>query len=364
MSRTHVCVIGHGTAGRLHERLLSDLGFRVSLVDPVQTATSHRTPVFGGLGDLPDDPPVDVWSVCSPTAAHLENVAAVLAVDPAARLLVEKPVCRSWETSALLSLLARHDRARLVVMDQYSHAQALALFRSARQEFAPGHPLRALRVGFGKDRLADIAAGRFVDRDHGVFGYEWLHMLALVRGLLSSATYDRYLSTEPDSSSLRVAADPELVSTAAYETVTVDGTAVELYSTIAGPDTTGQVPTPPWFVPRSAEESRQRYVEAVAGPVRFSLHLDPVVLPNGTPLPRNMHLLSAEGPGLRREWMIHDSPLENALRSSIATLLGHPEPAGPDLRGITRIGRLAASSRSTGREPLTMSPPATPSARL
>ncbi|GDY49824.1 hypothetical protein SVIO_004470 [Streptomyces violaceusniger] len=140
---------------------------------------------------------VDVWSVCSPTATHVDTVAAVLEADPAARLLVEKPLCRPWEIPRLTALRAAHPGARLVVMDQYGHATSTVLLRSLLRELAPGHPLLAVRVGFGKDRRADIAAGRFVDRDYGVFGYEWLHMLALLRGVLPPEYYRAYLSAAP-----------------------------------------------------------------------------------------------------------------------------------------------------------------------
>ncbi|WP_267826842.1 Gfo/Idh/MocA family oxidoreductase, partial [Streptomyces sp. H27-G5] len=342
VSGTHVCVIGYGAAGRLHQRLLSELGFDVSVVDPAPGAVPGAIPVFEGVEQAVVRRPVDVWSVCSPTATHVATVAEVLSVAPAARLLVEKPLCRTWEIPELNSLLDRHPEARLVVMDQYRHSRAMTLLRSMRQELAPQHPLRAVRVGFGKDRRADIAAGRFVDRDHGIFGYEWLHMLALLRGALPQAAYDGYMGTTPDAHALRVASDPELTSTAAHERAVADGVDIELYSTIVGPDPSGQVAVPAWFdLPTAAGESRQRHVDVLAGPVRFGLDLDPVTLPRGTRLPRNTHRLTAEGPGLRREWLIHDSPLDNALRWSVAALLSPAGPPGLDLRGAARIGLLA-----------------------
>jgi hypothetical protein len=346
----HVCVIGYGAAGRLHQRLLSDLGFDVSVVDPAPGVPPTAIPAFDRAGQAARHRPVDVWSVCSPTATHVATVAEVLAVDPTARLLVEKPLCRSREITELTSLLDHHPDARLVVMDQYRHSQAMALLRTLRQELAPQHELRAVRVGFGKDRRADIAAGRFVDHDYGVFGYEWLHMLALVRGVLPSGTYDRYMCTGPEEWGLRVATDPELTSTAAHEQAVADGVDIELYSTIVGSDPSGQVAVPTWFgLPAAAGESRQRHVEVLAGPVRFGLDLDPVTLPGGTRLPRNTHRLVVEGPELRREWLIHDSPLDNALRWSVAALLSPAGPPGLDLRGVARIGLLAETAHPAAR---------------
>ncbi|MGW4235361.1 Gfo/Idh/MocA family oxidoreductase [Streptomyces sp. NPDC004749] len=365
MSRTHVCVIGYGVAGRLHERLLRALGFHVSVVDPAVDALPPGVPVYRRTADVPRRPAVDVWSVCSPTAHHLTAVAEVLDRDPAARLLVEKPVCRSDEGPALTALLARHEHARLVVMNQYRHAQAVAVLRSVRQEFAPGQPVSGVRVGFGKDRREDIAAGRFVDHDYGVFGYEWLHMLALVSGVLPAGVYDRYLATDPADHDVRVALDPALTSTAAHETTLVDGIAVELYSTVVGAGSHALVPAPKWLGPaHEGGESRQRLVEVAAGPVRFTLELDPVILKNGTPLPRNTHRLLVEGPGVRHDWLFHDSPMDNALRWSMGALLTEPARPAVDLRPIARIGRLARTARSSERPPSGAHRHATPTASL
>lgn len=159
--------------------------------------------------------------------------------------------------------------------------------------------------------------------------------------------------------------DPELTSTAAHEIAAVDGVAVELYSTIVGPQATGQVPVPPWFDrSHSAGESRHRYVEVITGPVRFGLDLDPVTLPNGTRLPLNTHRLVIEGPSLRREWLIHDSPMDNALRQSLDVLLTDPGPPGPDLGTVVRIGRLAAAVGSARHPSPVTAPSAAPSARM
>ncbi|GAQ51933.1 oxidoreductase family, NAD-binding Rossmann [Streptomyces acidiscabies] len=346
---THVCVIGFGAAGRLHQRLLSDLGFDVSVVDPAPGAETPGVPVLGRIEDALRRRPVDVWSVCSPTATHVATVAEVLDADPQARLLVEKPLCRAWEIPALTALLDAHPEARLVIMDQYRHSQAMALLRTLRWELAPGHPLTAVRVGFGKDRREDIAGGRFVDHDFGVFGYEWLHMLALLRGALPPETYDHYMATAPGEVTLHVATDPELTSTAAHERVSADGVEVDLYSTIVGPDPSGQVGVPDWFDGAvTAGESRQRRVEVVAGPVTLRLDLDPVTLPRGTRLPRNTHRLAVAGPQ-PREWLVHDSPLDNALRWSVAALLSPDGPPGLDLRGVSRIGRLAETAHPAPR---------------
>ncbi|MGI5335965.1 Gfo/Idh/MocA family oxidoreductase [Streptomyces sp. CA-181903] len=343
-------MIGHGVAGRLHRQLLEGMGLSVSVVDPAAPDPDSPAPT---IDDLPADRPVDVWSVCTPTAGHVQAVAAVLDRDPEARLLVEKPACRSWEGPELSALLDTHERARLVVMNQYAHAKAPAILEAVRAEFAPRHSVRAIRVAFCKDRREDIAAGRFIDLDYGVFGYEWLHMLAVLGGLLPAPAFHRHLSAGPAPHTVRIARDPRLASTAAHETTTLstaDGPAVEieLYSTIVGPDAPHAAPAPAWARRTGpASDSRLRLARVEAGPFLLTLELDPVFLPNGTRLPRNTHRLTLDGPAGHREWLVPDSPMDNALRHAIATLLGPgPRPA-LDLRPLGRIGRLAALAART-----------------
>ncbi|WP_017624181.1 Gfo/Idh/MocA family oxidoreductase [Nocardiopsis chromatogenes] len=357
-AKTHVCVVGHGVAGRLHERLLTGLGYAVSVVDPALGPQDTGACAHRRVADAVGGRAVDAWSICTPTSTHVHVLSEVLDADPRARIVVEKPVCRPRELPRFRALLADHPGARAVVMNQYRHAHAMAVLRSVLKGPAAEYPLQALRVGFGKDRREDIAAGRFVDRDHGIFGYEWLHMLALVGGVLPEEAFGRYLCTDPREHALRVAADPELTSTAAHEATDIDGTAVELYSTIAGPDVPG-LPAPGWLHrPRGAGESRHRQVDAVAGPVRISLELAPATLPDGTPLPSNTHRMSVDGPGTRNEWLIHDSPLDNALRWSMSALFGESEPPGIDLRPTARIGRLADTAHRAPSPALSAGPTA------
>ncbi|WP_275460841.1 ABC transporter ATP-binding protein [Streptomyces noursei] len=365
--RPHVCVVGHGVAGRLHHQLLDGMGMSVSVVDPTAPGCGAPFPTAATVGELSTDRPVDVWSVCTPTAGHVQAVAAVLARDPEARILLEKPACRSWEGPELTALLGAYDRARLVVMNQYAHAKAPAMLEAVRAEFAPRHPVAAIRIAFCKDRREDIAAGRFVDLDYGVFGYEWLHMLAVLGGFLPARAFHHYLLAGPEPQAVRIARDPHLVSTAAHDTTTLSAGAgpareveVELYSTIVGPDAPHAAPAPTWARRTApAADSRLRLARIEAGPVLLTLELDPVFLPNGTRLPRNTHRLTMDGPHGHREWLIPDSPMDNALRHGIAALLGPgPRPA-LDLRPLDRIGRLAELARTERPAP---SGPLTPAA--
>ncbi|MFB8352894.1 ABC transporter ATP-binding protein [Streptomyces niveus] len=344
-----LCVVGHGTAGDLHRSLLEELGYAVCVVDPAPTVPVKDAPLFDTPEAARRSLRIDAWSLCTPTEHHLKGIQHLLSLEPGVRLLVEKPICRAGDLISLADLLTAHPRARLLVMDQYRHAVAVDRLLSVLAELPDRPRTSEIRIGFAKDRLPDIAAGRFVDRDHGVFGYEWLHMLALLRRMLPTTSYDAYMSADPRGNRLSVVTHPDLVSTSALEQTRVGGVEVELYSTICGRNDHPAIPEPAWFAgPSNPAQSRRRRVHVACGAWRLVLDLDPLILPGGSSLPRNTHRLVVQREGLpSRAWLIHDSPLHNALRWSIEKLTGSQTPPALDLRGMRRIGRLADAAHGS-----------------
>ncbi|MFH9400651.1 Gfo/Idh/MocA family oxidoreductase [Streptomyces sp. NPDC017638] len=347
-----VCVVGYGVAGRLHHHLLEAAGLRVCTVDPALTTgpagVRDRRPVehWTRLDDVPG--PVALWSLCTPTRAHVDTLAAVLRREPRARVILEKPACRAEDAPRLLELLRRHPEARLIVVNQYRHARALRLLDGLRRRHMPSEPVTAVRVAFSKDRRADMDAGRFIDRDHGVFGYEWPHMLAVASRLLPADTYRAYIEGPVQEVSGTV--HPDYFITAALERATpADGVTLELYSSVVGdrPDDPG---VPRWARPFAhSTGGRRRLAQIQVGPALFTAEMDPVALPGGRRLPRNTHRLTAELPTGREEVLVNDSPLDNALRTAVARLLGDTPPPPVDLRPVHRISALAGRFGHHGR---------------
>jgi len=189
-----IAVVGLGAAGARCAAQLRAEGHRVLTVGP------------GGGGDARDvaelGPPgaVAAWVVTEPGAARLPMVRRLLRLDPAARILLEQPACPPRDLPALLRLLAAHPRARVAVNDVYAHSPAVREFvRILRSAVGsePGDRIEGITVEFTKNRERDADRGRFVDPDYGVVGYEWLHMLAIVRAIVPRAEYERYLRTPP-----------------------------------------------------------------------------------------------------------------------------------------------------------------------
>ncbi|MEU9000528.1 Gfo/Idh/MocA family oxidoreductase [Streptomyces sp. NPDC048551] len=343
----HACVVGYGSVGRLHAEVLTRMGLRVSVLDPRPAQPPGPAVTWWrAIGQVPDVRDIDVWVVCTPTHTHLPVVARVLAQDAAARIVVEKPACRAGETTALLDLLATLPAARVVVMNQYREAAVLSAMARLVAREAPGEPIRALRVAFTKDRRPDVARGRFVDRDHGVFGYEWLHMLAALGHFLPAPVYDAYLRGPVAPGSLRTAYDPALALAAAHERATVRGVAVELFSTVAGEGVEAALPRPGWTrdYPTATGE-RQRLVRVETASARFTAELEPLGGPELEPVRRDVHRITVRTSAGDRRLEVADPLIKNAWAGLLAALSAVDCPP-PDLRALHRIASLVGAARS------------------
>ncbi|MFJ4679118.1 Gfo/Idh/MocA family oxidoreductase [Kitasatospora sp. NPDC088783] len=357
-------VVGYGVAGRLHAALLTGLGATIAVIDPkhqdlpAAPGTFHRQ-----VADLPARVAagIDVWSICCPTADHLPVLAAVLARNPAARILLEKPACQGHEIQEFTDLLARHPAARVIVNDQYRHSAAVAAFADLIARLEPGTPIDAVDVAFTKDRGPDAAAGRFVDRTYGVLGYEWLHQMAVVRGILPPTAWNAYLATDPARADLTPTWHEQLFVAALTERTTLHGPGgaplrLTLTSSILGPAPADHGVPPvvggPWRQGLRPVDDRHRHITVHAGATRFTLHLDPVTAPGHWQLERNHHRLTATRRGeLLHDQVLHDSPLDTSVRHAVRALLADTPLSPPDLAPLRRIAHLADALRRRSPHP-------------
>ncbi len=351
--QARACVVGYGIAGRLHAEVLTDLGVQVTVVDPgLRGRPEHHRSLPHQIDQLP--PPLaaetDLWSVCCPTADHLSVLRAILAHDPTARVLLEKPACQGHEINAFADLVARHPRARIVVNDQYRHATVLPALTELVGRLEPGVLPSHVTVTFTKNRARDIADGRFVDRTYGVLGYEWLHMLTVLSCVLPAQVMGAYLRSDPTHAELWATYDPRLFVAALTERTTVDlgrteRVQLELASSILGPSVLlGAAPDrrAPWHRDLRPVDDRHRHIGLHAGTTRFALHLEPVTVPDGWQLDRNHHRLTAERAGhLLYDEVLHDSPMDTSVRHAATLLLDDTPPPLPDLNPLRRIAALA-----------------------
>ena len=236
------CVIGYGVAGRIHAAILAVSGAELTILDPKHQDLPRLHKTFRhGIGELPATiaSAISLWSVCCPTADHLPVLRTILDRNPQARVLLEKPACQGHEIGDLTAILQAHPAARVLVVDQYQHSTVLLKLARLIASTEPGQPLSRISVTFTKDRTSDIAQGRFIDHSYGVLGYEWLHMLAVIRHLLPPDAFAAYLASDPRSAELQPDYDDRLFVSALTERsgVTINGTpcGLELASSIKEP---------------------------------------------------------------------------------------------------------------------------------
>ena len=183
-----------------------------------------------------------------------------------------KAACYGHEIPDFEHLLNIHPHARIVVNDQYSHSRALSRLGVLIGELAPCQPIDHITVTFTKDRLEDISTGRFVDRIYGVLGYEWLHMLAVVRQILPSNLVAGDLTADPARSDLYATYDERLFVSSLTERSTLGNEAQCVYLELASSITEPLIPlvAPPapggrWQRALRADNDRHRHVTVHAG---------------------------------------------------------------------------------------------------
>lgn len=365
------CVVGYGVAGRLHATILADHGAALTILGPkYQDLPAVGQSFPHGVAELPDTiaEQIGLWSVCCPTAEHLPVLRSILARDPQARVLLEKPACQGHEIAALAALLASHRNARIVMIDQYRHARALIVLRELIDRYESDHPLEAIAITFTKDRTGDISGGRFIDRSYGVLGYEWLHMLAILSRLIPAPAMAAYLASDPERAELWATYDSRLFISALTErgTLSIDQrhVRIELSSSITG-STIPVASTPRthlttqdrWQRERRPADQRHRHITLHAGQTRFTAHLDPVTAPGGWQLERNQHRITVERAGhLLHDEVLTDSPLHTAITTAIKTLLGPDPLPPPDLTPLRRIAGLTELLRAQQPDATTQAP--------
>jgi predicted dehydrogenase len=113
----HVGIVGLGSIGRRHVRILKSL--RPDLI-----MAAYRTNKGGLRGSLDDvfnlerdvflAQHFDLVVIANPSALHLDSLAMVLSANPKATVLVEKPFCLPEEMEAARLLMAGYPQARVL----------------------------------------------------------------------------------------------------------------------------------------------------------------------------------------------------------------------------------------------------------
>ena len=123
----------------------------------------------------------DLWDICVPPEEHLPVMKQIAAVDPNARIIVEKPICMSYQVQELYEMLAGF-QGKVVVNENYMSSGITETV--LRMAFETLHLTpRRIVIEMDKNRIVDIKRGRYVDPE-GAFKYEGTHILTIVQAIL------------------------------------------------------------------------------------------------------------------------------------------------------------------------------------
>lgn len=231
--------VGNGIVAAMHDVKFRAAGIRVAGIvdtDPEKRARAVQSGAmaFRTCAEAAAIQPL-LWDVCVDTEHHLEVISDILAVDPTAHVLVEKPICRFSDIQRLRRTLDRV-RATLIVNENYHSSAVTAAVKTIAFEKLGIRP-RRVAVEMTKNRLRDFARGRFMDCELAALGYEGSHMIAILLDLgkeyapenIAHATFEDAIIAGRHG--CEVLADQ---GSASVQYITPSGINVELYTSLTG----------------------------------------------------------------------------------------------------------------------------------
>ena len=179
-----VIQIGNGGAAKMHRQCFPE---EVSAVAVIDTDSKKREQAEKeGLLAFPDINSVshqvlggaELWDICVPDEHHFSAMKAALEKG-AMNILVEKPICPPSQIEAMRDWLnGLSPEVKVCVEETYASSLVARVVKSMSQLFGLKRP--AITVEQSKNRMADILAGRFIDKELGVFALEVPHSLTIV----------------------------------------------------------------------------------------------------------------------------------------------------------------------------------------
>jgi len=183
-----VIVVGYGKIGRIKAFIWKALGRKVTVYDVTddkkQQALDDGFTLYDSsqtYGDL-------VVDISTPASFHLQSLEWVLEnINPLPRgVLIEKPLASDLtEIKAVEALLAKPENSTfaqsIAVNESYYLSSALQYV--ANDIFQNNLEVLSVSSELSKNRLDDVANGRFIDKQLGSLGIELPHMIAMVQWL-------------------------------------------------------------------------------------------------------------------------------------------------------------------------------------
>ncbi len=276
------------------------------------------------------------WDNCTPPEEHLPVIKQIIEVDPTARIIVEKPICMSYQIGELEELLKTF-KGKIVVNENYLSSDITETVRKIAIEELQLKPTRIV-IEMDKNRTTDFKKGRYVDPE-GAFKYEGTHIITILESLgLSIPPKPTSVVYEDLSPEFPLQGSADIV----FE---IDDLQVNLYSSMKG-DIKNHYP-PYSRPPIKEEETAPRYrVVAIEGISQENIPM--TVAGFYEPLPDHPRSIGevvvlSEGKIIRTIPSIPDDTMGKNLKKAVEYLSGKTEtnPCTPET-GI-RIVRILDS---------------------
>lgn len=183
-----VIVVGYGKIGRIKAFIWKTLGRKVTVYDVIDDKKQQALADGFTLYDNSQTYNDLVVDISTPASFHLQSLEWVLGnVRPLPRgVLIEKPLASDMsEIKAVEALLSNSENSKfaqsIAVNESYYLSSALQYVANDILQ----NKLEILSVSseLSKNRLDDVANGRFVDKQLGSLGIELPHMIAMVQWL-------------------------------------------------------------------------------------------------------------------------------------------------------------------------------------
>ncbi len=126
----------------------------------------------------------DFWDICCPVNDHVTVIENIIALDPHARIIVEKPICNFEEIPKLQRLL-KNFLGKIVVNENYLSSATTQKIKDLVMQH--GVVIQNIYIEMDKNRTRDFQAGRYVDAK-GAFYYEGTHMITILGDIIDKYT--------------------------------------------------------------------------------------------------------------------------------------------------------------------------------
>lgn len=230
-------VIGYGNAARIHKNTFPEAEIIGAFDNDSKKVEELRKDsqifFYRSLEEmLHCSPEPDYFDVSTPTDSHFVVVKEILSKYPAARILVEKPVCMPSEIEELRKLEKKNKEARITVNENYMSSQVAQNVRRYTEEVGMKNP--DVSIEFSKNRIPDVEKGRFLDKELFAFGYEGPHMLTCVNSLNGDKRIESILRAELRPMRLSNGYSIEDQGGGLLNYISNDGSIVNFYTSMIG----------------------------------------------------------------------------------------------------------------------------------